>query len=75
MVIFKREMVGRMIKDICFEGNCIRCSMCVEESPGVFDFTAEAGPQVKDGIDTALYAESIRRAAYICPTQYIKYRL
>lgn len=67
-------MVGRMIKELWFEGNCIRCSMCVEEARGVFDFTAEAGPNVKDGIDVALNAEGIKRAVSMCPTQYIKYR-
>lgn len=48
--------------------------MCIEEAKGVFDFTAEAGPNVKDGIDVALNAEGIRRAVSMCPTQYIKYR-
>lgn len=63
-----------MIKELWFEGNCIRCSMCIEEAKGVFDFTAESGPNVKDGIDVGLYAEGIRQAVSICPTQYIKYR-
>ena len=48
--------------------------MCIEEAHGVFDFTAEAGPKVKDGTDVALYAEGIKRAVSMCPTQYIKYR-
>ena len=63
-----------MIKELWFDGLCIRCSICIEEAQGVFDFTAAAGPNVKDGIDVALYAEGIMRAVSVCPTQYIKYR-
>lgn len=60
---------------VWFEGNCIKCAMCVEEASGAFDFAREIGPQVKQDIDIASFAEGIKRAAYLCPTQYIKYNL
>ncbi|GAN33190.1 MAG: hypothetical protein UZ01_00494 [Candidatus Brocadia sinica] len=63
------------MKTVWFEGDCIKCSMCVEEASGAFDFVKELGPQVKSGVDVALHAEDIKRAADICPTQCIKYHV
>ncbi|MGQ3684821.1 MAG: ferredoxin [Candidatus Loosdrechtia sp.] len=60
---------------VWFEGDCVKCAMCVEEAAGIFDFTRESGPQVKEDIDIASFAEGIKRAAYLCPTQCIKYNL
>lgn len=60
---------------VWFEGHCVKCVMCIEEATKVFDYSEEAGPLVKNGIDIVSYGEDIKRAALVCPTQRIKYHL
>ncbi|MCF6157904.1 MAG: hypothetical protein E3K32_04885 [wastewater metagenome] len=61
------------INAVWFEGDCVKCAMCIEEASGAFDFVVEAGPQVKPDIDITSFTEEIKRAAGLCPTQCIKY--
>lgn len=63
------------IETVWFEGDCVKCTMCVEEASGVFEFVAGVGPQVKQGADIASFTEGIKQAACLCPTQYIKYKI
>lgn len=63
------------VKAVWFEGDCVKCAMCVEEAAGAFDFDEEIGPQVKTGVDIASHGEHIKQAAHVCPTQRIKYHL
>ncbi len=60
------------VQSVWFEGDCIKCAMCIEEAPAVFDFVSGAGPQIKRGVDIASFIEGVKRAVYLCPTQYIK---
>ncbi|MFQ5956557.1 MAG: ferredoxin [Candidatus Brocadiales bacterium] len=72
---FEKEAVDMKIKAVWFDGDCVKCAMCVEEAAGAFNFDEEVGPQVKDGIDVAAFGEGIKQAAHVCPTQRIKYHL
>lgn len=63
------------IQAVWFEGDCVKCAMCVEEASGVFEFVSGVGPQVKDGADVSSFSEGIKQAACLCPTQYIKYKI
>ncbi|MDN3512285.1 MAG: ferredoxin [Candidatus Jettenia sp.] len=58
---------------IRFEGNCIKCVMCIEEAKKVFDYSEETGPSVKHGVDIAFHDEDVKKAVLVCPTQRIKY--
>ncbi len=72
---FEKEAVDMKMKAVWFDGDCVKCAMCVEEASGAFDFVEEFGPQVKDGIDVTAFSEEIKQAAHVCPTQRIKYHL
>lgn len=63
------------VHTVWFEGDCIKCAMCVEEASGVFDFENGVGPRIKSDADVASFSEGIKQAAILCPTQCIKYNL
>lgn len=72
---FEKEATDMKVKTVWFEGDCVKCAMCVEEAAGAFDFDEETGPKVRPSVDVVSFAEDIKRAAHVCPTQRIKYHL
>lgn len=60
---------------VWFEGNCVKCAMCVEEASKVFIFVENVGPQLRVEVDVLFHSDDIKRAAQYCPTECIKYRL
>lgn len=73
---FEKEANDTMkVKAVWFEGDCVKCAMCVEEASAAFCFEESVGPKIKDGANLASCSEGIRQAANVCPTQRIKYHL
>lgn len=72
---FEKEVNDMKMKAVWFEGDCVKCAMCVEEASAAFDFEEDTGPVVKNGVDFTSCSDGIKQAANVCPTQRIKYHL